>query len=61
MVVSSIPRSIAEILDAIRFSTLAKPSSGIQSIVVGKMFYWLLNRASCFQFCDVSSLHLLSH
>jgi hypothetical protein len=61
VVVGSIPRSVAEILSVNRLSTLAKPLGGVRSIIVDEMFYWLLDRALCFQFCDVSSSHLLPH
>jgi hypothetical protein len=61
VVVGSIPRFVARILGVTRLSTLAKPLGGIGSIIVDKMFYWLLNRALCFQFCDASSSHLLPH
>jgi hypothetical protein len=61
VVVGSIPRFVVQILGATMFSTLAKPSSGVQLIIVDKMFYWLMNRALCLQFCDASSSHLLPH
>jgi len=61
VVVGSIPRSITWILGATRLLTLAKPLGGVQSIIIDEMFYLLMNRASCLQFCDVSSLHLLPH
>jgi hypothetical protein len=61
VVVGSIPRFVAQILGATTFSTLAKPSSGVQLITVDEMFYWLMNRALCLQFCDASSSHLLPH
>jgi hypothetical protein len=40
-----IPQSIACIFGVIRLLTLAKPLSGIKSIVVGKAFYQLMGRA----------------
>jgi len=61
VVVGSIPRFVVQIFGVTMFSTLAKPSSGVQSIIVDEMFYWLINRALCFQFCDASSSHLLPH
>jgi len=61
VVVGSIPRFVVKILGATRLSTLAKPSSGVQSIIVDEMFYWLMNRALCFQIFDASFLHLLPH
>ncbi len=61
MVVGSIPRSITQILGATRLLTLAKPLGGVQLIIIDEMLYWLMNRALWFQFCDVSSLHLLPH
>ncbi len=37
---------------------LAKPSGGIRLIIMGKMFYHLVSKVSCLQFCDAFIFHL---
>ncbi len=55
------PRSIIHILGAITFLALAKPFGGIRSIVVGEVFYCLVNIALWFQLRNVFSFHMLPH
>jgi hypothetical protein len=47
VIVGHISRSIAKALGVTRLLTLAKPSSGIQPIVIGEVFYQLVNRTLC--------------
>jgi len=47
VIVRRISKSIAKALGATKLLTLAKPSSGIQPIAIGKVFYQLVNRTFC--------------
>jgi len=44
-----------------RLLALAKPSSGIQPIIMDEVFYLLISRALCLQFHDMFFFHLLLH
>ncbi len=60
VIVRCIFKSITEALGTTRLLALTKPSSGIQPIVVGEVFYRLVNKFFFFQFHDAFSIHLLS-
>jgi hypothetical protein len=50
--------SMIRVLGTSRFLVLAKPSSGIHPIVVEEVFYRLMSRVLCLQFCDAFAFHL---
>jgi ABC-type branched-subunit amino acid transport system ATPase component len=52
---------VARIFGDARLLALAKPSNGIQPIIVDEVFYWLISRALCLQFHNMFFFHLLLH
>jgi len=61
VVIGHIPRSITKALGATRLLILAKPSTSIQPIAIGEVFYWLVNRTFYFKFRDAFATHLSPH
>lgn len=58
VVIRHIHENITKTLGATRMLTLAKPSISIWLIVVGEVFYWLMSRTLCLQFCNAFVVHL---
>jgi hypothetical protein len=61
VVAGHIFKSITKALGVVRMLALAKPLGGIQQIVLGEVFYQLMNKTFFFQFCDAFFVHLSPH
>lgn len=61
VVAGCIFKSITKALGVARMLALVKPFGGIQQIVVGKVFYWLMNKTFFLQFFDAFFVHLSPH
>jgi hypothetical protein len=61
VIARNIPKSITKALGVAKLLALAKPSSGIQPIIINKVLCWLVNMTLCFQFCNAFLAHLSPH
>jgi hypothetical protein len=61
VVIGHIPESMTKALGVTMLLILAKPFTSIQPIVVGEVFYRLVNKTFYFQFHDAFAIHLSPH